>query len=66
MPTTKIVYYSQHVNARGQVEGRVRVEVPGLGITITDAFEQWKAFMSACGYGGMDKLELTEVEDDDT
>lgn len=65
LATTKIVYYHQHVNERGFVESKVRVEVPGLGVTITEAFEQWKQFMSGCGYGGMDKYELEERDEND-
>ena len=66
LPTTKIVYYYQHVNQYGRTEKNVRVEVPGLGVTITEAFEEWKAFMSAVGYAGMEKYELMENNDNDT
>lgn len=66
MPTTKMVYYYQHVNQYGHLETKARVEVLGLGITVTSAFEEWKHFMAAVGYFGMEKYELTETEDDNT
>lgn len=66
LTTTKIVYYYQHVNERGLVESKARVEVPGLGVTIDEAFRQWKGFMAACGYLGIENYELERVDDDST
>lgn len=61
--TTKIVYYYQGVNLYGKVEKHARIELPGMGTTISDAFEEWKNFMAAVGYLGMEKYELTEIEE---
>lgn len=64
LATTKMVYYYQGINAYGHVDKTARVELPGMGITISEAFEEWKAFMSAVGYSGMEQYEL-EVRQDD-
>ena len=63
MQTTKMVYYYQSVNKYGHIDKTCKVEMPGLGVTITDAFEEWKSFMAACGYFGMEQYELRESEE---